>query len=235
MIHSHKSSIVRRRFSLAHEIGHILLNHAEKKYPSLRRHNIEKLCNKIAAELLLPKKIFEKTYSERELKEILGKSVRYYREKYRMEMPYEVFEDIETNGFRLKPEVVLAFKEYLGVSIDVLLSQLHWTNFLNLCNSLVLISKKSFNVFRGNDYDFRVYHRASPKWMYIPRNIRIREVISLNIPELFEKLNCYEKSNSKNEKLLVKVKKDEKWRSEVIESETECMRLSDGLILSVYY
>jgi len=149
-------------------------------------------------------------------------------------MPYEVFEDIETNGFRLKPEVALAFKEYLGVSIDVLLSQLHWTNFLNLCNSVVLICKKSFNIFRGNDYDFRVYHRASPKWLYIPRNIRIKEVTSLNVSELFEKLNCYEKSNN-NEKLLIKVKKDKKWKSEVIEAKAECMRIPDGFILSVYY
>jgi Zn-dependent peptidase ImmA (M78 family) len=53
-------SLERKRFTLLHELGHILMN-----LPQEKESDIEKYCNSFAAELLLPMEILEDEFGKK--------------------------------------------------------------------------------------------------------------------------------------------------------------------------
>ena len=194
----------RQRFSLAHEIAHIFLKLAEKNYASIRNdEKIEEFCDRIAAELIVPEKLFEVN----EFNEIVGKLAGY--------LNYSDFEDLHLNGPKLSINIIEGMRKHLYASRDTLIRQLHWTKFLDECNSGILCCTKSFNRKTGRLLDLRVLYAASPSWMFIPNNKRVKSVINVNVSHFLENLKDNEKYSQKIQ-ISTKIKKeDNRWSKEV--------------------
>lgn len=56
-------SIVRRRFTIAHELGHALVESSGARAPRVGRE-LERLCDMVAAELLMPRAVFDATLGQ---------------------------------------------------------------------------------------------------------------------------------------------------------------------------
>ena len=56
-------SMVRRRFTIAHEIGHALVESSGARAPRVGKE-LERLCDMLAAELLMPRTVFDTTLGE---------------------------------------------------------------------------------------------------------------------------------------------------------------------------
>ncbi len=52
------SSLYRRRFSIAHEVGHLILGATRIRFRDVRTARAEKLCDELAAELLMPREMY---------------------------------------------------------------------------------------------------------------------------------------------------------------------------------
>jgi|GEM_PF-5879559 len=163
VIHREGTREQRRRFSLCHEIAHILLSCVNEHLSYLGNEKIEKFCDMIAAELLLPSYLFE-VYTLNEVQTAVSRFLPAGVEKDNNEKA--------TNRPRLNFSIFEAMRNHLRVSRLVLAQQLHWTKFLNNCESGIILSWESVNRYTGRTPALRVAYTALPTWGYLPINRR---------------------------------------------------------------
>ncbi|MGV9141383.1 MAG: ImmA/IrrE family metallo-endopeptidase [Promethearchaeota archaeon] len=165
----------RKRFSLSHEIAHILLKDVVKRYPRLLKLE-ELFCDKIASEILAPGKIFEINNIDNVLSEIEASIPKILHL-----VEYQHLEELHTykhekTGKRLNLAIFEAMCKHLAVSRPTLVRKLHQTKLLNELNSGALIC---FEGARG----LRVVYRATPSGLYIPKGI---ECDKIGLPNNFD-------------------------------------------------
>lgn len=200
----HRDGIVseRKRFSLAHEIGHVLLSYVTEYLSTLDQYRIENFCNMIAAELLAPSYIFENSSLDEVLKDVAKSGNEIETPKELPRLNFAIFE---------------LMRKHLLVSRFVLVQQLHWTKFLDDCETGIIISAESVNRFTGRTPALRTIYIASPTWGFIPTNMRLKNMGLFSALPAFNRLRSWE-SEKWRETIKVKEKKARKWLSTSIES-----------------
>jgi hypothetical protein len=209
VIHREGTREERRRFSLCHEIAHIILSSVNEQLSHLDNEKIEKFCDMIAAELLVPSYLFE-VYTLNEVQTAVSCFLSAGVEKDDNEIK-------ATNGPRLNFSIFEAMRNHLRVSRLVLAQQLHWTKFLNNCESGIILSWESVNRYTGRTPALRVTYTALPTWGYLPINRRIKNIGLFSALVAFDSLDHFESIKWK-EAIKVKEKKENKWPQKEIES-----------------
>lgn len=205
VIHRNGTSKERRRFSLCHEIAHILLGYVTEDLTNLPKDNIEKFCNMIAAELLVPSRLFEIHV----LDEILPSISNLHKETGRSDAKLRIRSELPQLNF----SIFEAMRKYLQVSRFLLVQQLNWTNFLNGCKSGIIVSWESVSISTGRTPALRVRYTALPLWCFIPMNTRIKNIGLFSAPTIFNSID-YLDVKKWRETIEVKEKRSGKWLQE---------------------
>lgn len=206
----------RGRFSLAHELGHFIIRYISNKFPEINEKykftqgNIEKLCDFIASEFLLPSE-FIKNISLKELQNKL-KSQSY------LNLDADILSE---KYFLLNIKVIESLRNCFDVSRFVILQQLHKSRILNEAECGFIIS--FFNIDRKTKRypALRVYFAATPSWSFIPVNIKLS---SLGLHSAINAFNEHKYNTALRwkEKINIQEKERNKWNKNIaINSEGE--------------
>jgi Zn-dependent peptidase ImmA (M78 family) len=201
----------RGRFSVAHEIGHVVIDRILRSHINLlkqlsltKSNNIERYCDIFSSELLLPTCIFN-SVSLAEVEDITSEK----RSKDSL------------IGFTFS--MLEKLRKMHRVSRMVLLRSLDKTSLLDESETGIIISVYRVNVNTGKSPSLRIYKTSLPSWGFLPQNITLSKIGLVSAINAYNSLKYGERVEwceiiKVNEKRVITKANENKWESRNIES-----------------